>query len=110
MRHESIQTIGHVRVCGGAVRGTGGPTRQNAQRPIAVGRKNHLFLGSESGGLVAATCYSLIQSCRLQLIDPVGYLIQVSARLLAGETDYDALTPWAIAEGQRRAAADRTIT
>lgn len=82
---------------------------ENAQRPIAVGRKNHLFLGSESGGQVAATCYSLIQSCRLQLIDPVGYLIQVSARLLAGDTDYDALTPWAIAEAQRKAAADKTV-
>ena len=83
---------------------------ENAQRPIAVGRKNHLFLGSESGGLVAATCYSLIQSCRLQLIDPVGYLIQVSDRLLAGNTDYDALTPWAIAEAQRKAAADRAVS
>lgn len=82
---------------------------ENAQRPIAVGRKNHLFLGSESGGQVAATCYSLIQSCRLQRIDPVGYLVQVSARLLAGETDYDALTPWAIAEAQRMAAANGTL-
>lgn len=82
---------------------------ENAQRPIAVGRKNHLFLGSESGGQVAATCYSLIHSCRLQLIDPVGYLIQVSARLLAGETDYDALTPWAIAEARCRAAANGTV-
>ena len=82
---------------------------ENVQRPIAVGRKNHLFLGSESGGHVAATYYSLIQSCRLQLIDPVSYLAQVSARLLAGETDYEALTPWAIAQAQRTAADNPTI-
>lgn len=79
---------------------------ENVQRPIAVGRKNHLFIGSEDAGEMAATFYSLIQSCRLQKIDPVGYLTQVSARLLAGETVYDQLTPWAVGEAQRKAAAE----
>jgi transposase len=80
---------------------------ENVQRPIAVGRKNHLFIGSEDAGEMAATFYSLIQSCRLQKIDPVGYLAQVSGRLLAGETVYDQLTPGAVAEAQRKAAAEQ---
>jgi len=33
--------------------------------PIAIGRKNYLFLGSEKGGKSAAICYSLIETCKL---------------------------------------------
>jgi hypothetical protein len=76
---------------------------ENVQRPIAVGRRNHLFLGSETGGHNAAVFYSLIQSCRLQGIDPVGYLKEICGRMLQGETDHAALTPRAI-------AADRDTT
>jgi hypothetical protein len=68
-----------------------------------VGRRNHLFLGSETGGHNAAVFYSLIQSCRLQGIDPVGYLKEICGRMLQGETDHAALTPRAI-------AADRDTT
>jgi transposase len=75
---------------------------ENAQRPIAVGRRNHLFLGSETGGINAAVFYSLIQSCRLQKIDPVGYLKEISERMLQGETDHAALTPHAVADARRR--------
>jgi hypothetical protein len=77
---------------------------ENIQRPIAVGRKNHLFIGSEDAGEMAATFYSLIQSCRLQKIDPVGYLAQISARILAGETDFETLTPQAIADSMKPAS------
>jgi transposase len=70
---------------------------ENVQRPIAVGRRNHLFLGSETGGLNAAVFYSLIQSCRLQDIDPVGYLKEICVRMLNGDTNHAALTPRAIA-------------
>ncbi len=53
---------------------------------------------------MAATFYSLIQSCRLQKIDPVGYLAQISARILAGETDFETLTPRAIADTMKPAS------
>ena len=71
---------------------------ENAQRPIAVGRKNHLFMGSEGGGEMAAVFYSLIQSCRLQRIDPVAYMKDVCQRMLEGCRNYSALTPraWAL--------------
>ncbi len=65
-------------------------------RPIAVGRKNWLFVGSEDGGEWAATLYSIIESCRLQKIDPRRYLEHVTPILVrtpAGQLDADALTP-----------------
>jgi transposase len=80
---------------------------ENAQRPIAVVRKNQLFLGSEGGGQVAAICYTLIQSCRLQKVDPVAYMVEACTRKLAGETDYAALTPAAIAV--ERATSDLQV-
>lgn len=71
---------------------------ENIQRLIAVGRKNHLFMGSEGGGKMAAIFYGLNQSCRLQRIDPMAYLRLVCARLLAGEKDCAALTPLRVRE------------
>ena len=72
---------------------------ENAQRPIAVGRKNHLFMGSEGGGVMAATFYTFIQSCRINGLDAVAYLNAICRRLLDGDRDYHAMTPkaWATA-------------
>jgi transposase len=71
---------------------------ENALRPIAIGRKNYLFIGSEAGGQTAATLYTLIQSCRLQRIDPAWYLQHVCERLLADcRIDPATLTPASIA-------------
>lgn len=74
---------------------------ENVQRAIAVGRKNHLFMGSEGGGRMAAVIYGLLQSCRLQSIDPVAYLRLVCASLLAGEKDVDSLTPLRLRQSGR---------
>ncbi len=43
-------------------------------RPVAVGRRNWLFAGSQRGGEAAATIYSLIESCRRVGVDPFQYL------------------------------------
>jgi len=50
-------------------------------RPIAVGRKNWLFAGSERAGRRAAAVMSLIQSAKLNGIDPHAYLKDVLTRL-----------------------------
>jgi transposase len=50
-------------------------------RPIAVGRRNWLFTGSERGGEAAATIYSLIESCRRVGVDPYVYLRDVLVRV-----------------------------
>jgi len=54
---------------------------ENAIRPVAVGRKNWLFAGSERGGRAAATIYSLIESCRRVDVDPFLYLRDVLVRV-----------------------------
>lgn len=47
---------------------------ENALRREAVGRKNWLFLGSDEGGVVNATFVSLLASCQMHGLDPLGYL------------------------------------
>jgi transposase len=54
---------------------------ENSIRPIAVGRRNWLFLGSPRGGRTAAVMYSLIASCRALGIDPEVYLRDVLVRI-----------------------------
>jgi transposase len=54
---------------------------ENAIRPVAVGRKNWLFAGSERGGHAAATIYSLIESCRRVEVDSFLYLRDVLVRV-----------------------------
>ena len=65
---------------------------ENALRPIAIGRKNWLFAGSESGGQAAAIAYSLIHAARIHRIDPADYLRRTIRRLHDG-TRPELLTP-----------------
>ena len=67
---------------------------ENAIRGIALGRKNYLFCGSEGGGRRAALMYSLIESAKLNGIDPNGYLLNVLTKFpTAKRDDLDALMP-----------------
>jgi len=50
-------------------------------RPIALGRKNWLFCWTEVGARHAGIIYSLLASCRLQGVDPYGYLVDVLQRV-----------------------------
>jgi hypothetical protein len=52
-------------------------------RPIAIGRKNWLFVGNENGGEAAGIVLSLVQSCRAIGINPYEYLEDVMRRLMA---------------------------
>ena len=54
---------------------------ENQIRPIALGRKNWLFAGSLRAGRRAAAIMSLIQSAKLNGLEPLGYLADVLARL-----------------------------
>lgn len=72
---------------------------ERALRPVAIGRKNWLFAGSDAGGRRAAVLYSIIGSCALQGVEPWGYLTNVLQRLAEGETA-ESLTPrlWKMAQ------------
>jgi len=82
---------------------------ENSMRPVALGRKNYLFAGSELGAEAAAILYSLTESCRRLGVNPEAYLVDVFRRLPAVDPkDGDAirvLTParWAAA---RQVAAE----
>ena len=65
---------------------------ERALRAVAVGRKNWLFAGSDSGGRTAAVLYTMTQTCRRHGLDPFAYLRDVLARL--PNSDSDDLTPF----------------
>ena len=54
---------------------------ENHMRPMALGRGNYLFVGSERGGKAAAVIYSFTESCRLAGINPVEYFSDVLWRI-----------------------------
>ena len=56
---------------------------ENAVRPIAIGRKNWLFAGSDNGGRTAAVLFSLIATCRRHNVEPLAYLRDVLTRIAA---------------------------
>lgn len=55
---------------------------ERAVRPLTIGRKNWLFVGSEKGGKAAATLLSLIQTCRHLKINPRDYIEDVMRRVM----------------------------
>ena len=54
---------------------------ERALRGIAVGRRNWTFAGSDRGGERAAAIYTLIETCKLNGVDPQAWLADVLARL-----------------------------
>ena len=77
---------------------------ERQQRPIAVGRKNWLFVASEDGGTWAADLLTIFQSCRLQSLDPIAYLTDIMSALIAQDVDPLSLTPAVYAAQRRRVA------
>jgi hypothetical protein len=77
-------------------------------RPLALNRKNALFAGSDGGGEHWAILASLIETCKLNGVDPQAYLADVFARLAADHpvNRLDEMLPWnwAAAQQTRRAA------
>jgi transposase len=66
-------------------------------RAVALGRKNYLFAGSDTGGERAAASYSLIGSAKLNGLDPEAYLREVLRRIADHPIKRIAeLLPWNI--------------
>ena len=80
---------------------------ERAIRPIALNRKNALFAGSDGGGEHWATIASLVETCKLNGVDPQAYLAEVIARIVAGhpQSQIDDLLPWAYATAPLKAVA-----
>ncbi len=56
---------------------------EREMKKIALGRKNFLFAGSDTGGQTAAVLFSLISSCQRHALDPFAYLREVLTQLPA---------------------------
>ena len=68
---------------------------ERSMRPMCLGRKNWLFAGSDSGGERAAAAYSLIETAKLNGLDPEDYLRQVLTRIAEHPAkQVDELLPW----------------
>jgi transposase len=69
---------------------------ERAIRPVALGRKNHLFAGSDGGGHRWAIVCSLVETCKLNGVEPYAYLCGVLQRMADGHpiNRLDELLPW----------------
>ncbi len=72
---------------------------ERALRGVALGRKNYLFAGADSGGERAAAMYSLIETAKLNDIDPQAYLRHVLSHIADHPISrIDELLPWNVAK------------
>lgn len=69
---------------------------ERAMRCVAIGRKNWLFAGSRAGGERAAAIYSVIETCKLNGIEPQAYIADVIEKIAGGwpASCWDELMPW----------------
>jgi hypothetical protein len=70
---------------------------ENAMRGIALGRRNWLFAGSHAGGRRAAAMYSILQTAKLNDVNPQAYLTNTLTRIADGHpiNRISELMPWA---------------
>ncbi len=80
-------TDGRLDICNNAA--------ERAIRPLAIGRKNWLFAGADSGADRAATIYTIIETAKLNGLDPEAYLSDLISRIADHPAKrIDELLPW----------------
>jgi transposase len=69
---------------------------ERAMRPVCLSRKNSLFAGSDEGGENWACLASLIETCKLNHVNPQAYFTDLLTRLVNGwpQKRIDELVPW----------------
>ena len=70
---------------------------ERAIRPVTITRKNSLFAGSDAGARHWAIANTLIQTCKLNNVEPLAYLTDVLQRIVSGRTrshELRTLLPW----------------
>jgi transposase len=79
---------------------------ERALRAVALGRKNYLFAGSDSGGERAAAIYSLIGTAKLNGLDPEAYLREVLQRIADHSINrIEQLLPWNVVAAAEAASS-----
>ncbi|MDT8266772.1 transposase domain-containing protein, partial [Roseomonas sp. DSM 102946] len=71
-------------------------TVERAIRPLCLSRKNALFASGDDGGARWAAVASLVETCKLNGVDPQRYLADLLTRLVGGwpNSRLDELMPW----------------
>ena len=87
---------------------------ERSMKSVALTRKNSLFVGNERGGKTFAVLASLVNTAKLNSVDPEAWLADVLERIISGKvtaSQMDTLFPWtwkahreSIADQERRAA------
>jgi hypothetical protein len=76
---------------------------------IAIGRKHFLFMGSDRGGKSAAIAYTLIETAKLNGVDPQAWLTDTLGRIADHKINrIDELLPWRYAQQGAVTATPRT--
>ena len=71
---------------------------ERAMKPVAIGRKNWTFAGSEGGGKAMVIAYTLIETAKLNGVDPQAWLTNVLSRIADHKiTRIDEQLPWSYA-------------
>lgn len=72
---------------------------ERAMKPVALGRKNWLFAGSQGGGKAMAIAFTLIETAKLNGVDPQAWLTWVLDRIADHKINrIDELLPWVYAK------------
>ena len=65
---------GLVRYCENGALPIDNNRSERSVRPVAIGRKNYLFMGSNNGGKAAAVLYSIMASAKANQVEPFAYV------------------------------------
>ena len=81
-------------------------TCERAVKPVSIGRKNWMFAGSERGGKAMAIAFTLIETAKLNGVDPQAWLTDVLSRIADHKINrIDELLPWIWAQNQTQKEA-----
>jgi transposase len=74
---------GLVRYCENGALSIDNNLSERSVRPVAIGRKNYLFMGSDNGGKAAAILYSMMASAKANQVEPFAYVRDLLSQLSA---------------------------
>ncbi len=74
---------------------------ERAMKPVSLGRRNWMFAGSQRGGKAMAIAFTLIETAKLNVVDPQAWLTDVLSRIADQKiTKLDELMPWNYSAGE----------